>query len=98
MIRNWKKVITRGNWNFFRDFDGINEHQDFPEDEIDQSGDECIEILINGTIQNYQPLDEKSVENSQNSQIPDETPTIANNGWDKLPDEFVEKILILAIK
>ena len=37
---------------------------------MDQSGDECIENLINGTVQNYQPLDKKPVENSQNSQIP----------------------------
>ena len=49
-------------------------------------------------IQKNQPLDEKPVENSQNSQIPDETPTIAINGLDKLPDENVEKILIQAIK
>ena len=63
-------------------------------------GDKCIEILstILYFIQKNQPLDEKPVENSQNSQIPDETPAIAINGWDKLPDEFVEKILILAIK
>ena len=78
--------------------DGINEHHDFPEDEIDQKGADCIEDSINNTTQKNQPLDEKSVENSQNSQIHDETPAIAINGWDKLPDEIVEKILIRAIK
>ena len=49
---------------FFRDSDGINEHQDFPEDEIDQSGDDCIENPINDIIQNNQHLDEKPVENT----------------------------------
>ena len=61
-------------------------------------GDNCIENPINDFIQKNQPLDEKPVENSQNSQIPDETPAIAINGLDKLPDENVEKILIQAIK
>ena len=83
---------------FFRDSDGISEDQDFPEDEIDQSGDDCIENPINDIIQNNQPLDEKTVENSQNSQIPYETPAIAINDWDKLPNEIFKKILIQAIK
>ena len=83
---------------FFRDSDGINEDQDFPEDEIDHSGDDCIENPINDIIQNSQLLDEKTVENSQNSQIPYETPAIAINGWDKLPNEIFKKILIQAIK
>ena len=34
---------------------------------------------INDIIQNNQPLDQKLFENSQNSPIPDETPTIAIN-------------------
>ena len=38
--------------HFFRDSDGINKHQDFPEDEIDPSGDDCIENPINDIIQN----------------------------------------------
>ena len=37
---------------FLRDLDGINEHQDFPEDEIDQSCGDCIENSINDIIQN----------------------------------------------
>ena len=52
----------------------------FPEDEIDQNGDDCIENPINDVTQNNQPLDEKPVENSQNSQIPDETRAIVING------------------
>ena len=46
----------------------------------------------------YQPLDQKPVENTQNSQISNETPAIAINEWDQLPDETVGKILIQAIK
>ena len=49
-------------------------------------------------MQNNQQLDEKLVENSQNSQIPDDTPTIPSDSWDKLPNEIVEKTLIHAIK
>ena len=60
--------------------------------------DDCIENPTNDIIQNNQPLEEKPVENSQNSQIPDETPAIAINGWNKLTDVIVEKILIQAIK
>ena len=40
----------------------------------------------------------KPVENSQNSQILDETPGIAIYGWDNLPDEIIKRILIQAIK
>ena len=67
---------------FFRDSDGINEHQDFTEDEIDQSGVDCMESPVNDIIQNNQPLDENPVENSQ---FPDEEPIIAiiNNAFDK---------------
>ena len=36
--------------------------------------------------------------NNKRKDRKDETPAIAINGWDKLPGEFVEKILILAIK
>ena len=43
-------------------------------------------------------MDKKPVENTQNSQIPDETLAITINGWNELPDEIVEKILIQAIK
>ena len=78
----------------FRDLDGIIKHQDFPIDQIDQSGDDCIENPINAIIQNNEPLDEKLVDNSQNSQIQDETQAKAINGWDKLPDEIVEKMVI----
>ena len=41
---------------------------------------------------------EKPVENSQKSHIPNETPSTAINGWDKLPADIVEKILIQDIK
>ena len=58
---------------FFQDLDGINKHLDFPEDEIDQSGDDCIENHINDIIQNNQHLGKKPVENSQSSQITEET-------------------------
>ena len=78
----------------FRDLDGIIKHQGFPIDQIDQSGDDCIENPINAIIQNNEPLDEKLVDNSQNSQIQDETQAKAINGWDKLPDEIVEKMVI----
>ena len=44
------------------DLDGINENQDFPENEIDQSGGDCIENHINDIFQNIQPLDDKPVE------------------------------------
>ena len=71
-----KRSIARRNWNFFQDSDGINENQDFPEDEIDQSGDDCIENPINDIIQNNQLLDEKPVENSQKRPISNETPVI----------------------
>ena len=40
----------------------VCEHQGFPEDGIDQSGDDCIENPLNDIIQNNQPLDEKPVE------------------------------------
>ena len=83
---------------FFGDQDGINEYQHFPKDEIDQSGDDCIKNPFSDIFQNNQPLGEKPVENIQNSQIPAETPVIAINSWDKLPDEIVKKILIHAIK
>ena len=46
----------------------------------------------------YQPLDQKPVENTHNSQISNETPAIAINEWDQLPDETVGKILIQDIK
>ena len=62
------------------------------------SGDDCIENLINDIIQRNQPLDKRPFENSQNSQISDETPAIAFNGCDQLPDEIVEKIFTQAIK
>ena len=76
---------------FFQDSDDINKYQDFPEDEIDQSVDDSIENPINDIIQNNQTLNEEPVGNSQCRQIPDETLAIAINGWDKLPDETVEK-------
>ena len=99
MIWNWEKNISKTQLKlFFWDSDSINEHQYFPEDETDHSGDDCIENHINYIIQNKQPLDKKLVENRQNNQIPDETPAIAIKGWDKLPDEIDEKILIQAIK
>lgn len=44
--------------HFLRDSDGINEHQDFPEGEIDQSGD-FIENPIKDVIHRNQHLDEK---------------------------------------
>ena len=47
--QEWKtteKSIKRCNWSFFWDFDGINEHQDFWEDDIDQTGNDCIENSI----------------------------------------------------
>ena len=44
--------------HFLRDSDGINEHQDFPECEIDQSGD-FIENPIKDVIHRNQHLDEK---------------------------------------
>ena len=73
---------------FFQFSDGIKEHQDFPEDEINQSGDDCIENPVSDIIQNNQLLDEKLVEAA----------AIAINGLEKLPDEIVKKILIQAIK
>ena len=78
-----KKVYQGAIEFLFRDLDGINKHQDFPEDEIHQSGDDCIENLIHDVLQNNQPLNEKPVQNSQNSQISDETPVIVINGWNK---------------
>ena len=98
MIRDFKKVKQGAIETFFRDSHGINEHQDFPRDEIDRSGDDCIGNPINDIIQNNQPIDENPVKNSQNSQIPDETAAIAINDWDKLSDDFAEKILTQAIK
>ena len=86
-----KKRITGCNWIFFCKSDCINEHQHFPEDEIDQSSDDCMKNPAIDIIQNYDPLDEKPAENCQNSQISDETPAIAINSWDKLPDETVKK-------
>ena len=83
---------------FLRDLDGINENQDFPEDKIDQSGDDCTENPFNDIIQNNQPLDEKPVKKSQNNEIPDETLAVAINGWYRLPDEIVEKILTQAMQ
>lgn len=67
---------------FFLNSDGINEHQNFPEDENDQSGDDCIENHISDMVsyQNNKPLDKRPVENSQNCQIPYETPDIVING------------------
>ena len=56
---NIKYKQAQLNLFFFRDSDGINDHQDLPEDKIDQSSDDCIENPINDTIQNKQPLDEK---------------------------------------
>lgn len=49
---------------FFLNSDGINEHQNFPEDENDQSGDDCIENPINYFIQSNRPLEEKPLKNS----------------------------------
>ena len=83
----------------FSDSDGVNKHQDFPGDKIDHNGDDSIENPIKDIIQNNQLLDEKPVENSQNSQISDEIPAIAINVWHKLEfDEIVEKILIQSIR
>ena len=48
-------------------------------------------ILFSDIIQNNQPLNEKVIENKQNSQTLDETPAIVIGDWDKLPDEIVEK-------
>ena len=89
--KNYRKAQLK---LIFRDLDGIIKHQDFPIDQIDQSGDDCIKNPINAIIQNNEPLGEKLVENSQNSQIQDETQTKAINGWDKLPDEIVKKMVI----
>ena len=89
MIKNFEKVYQEEIEIFFRDLDGIKEHQYFPEDEIDQSGNKCIENP------EQQPLDKQD---NQNNQIPDETPAIAINYWHKLPDEIFEKILIQVIK
>lgn len=89
--KNYRKAQLK---LIFRDLDGIIKHQDFPMDQIDQSGDDCIENPINAIIQNNEPLDEKPVDNSQNSQIQDETQATAINGWDKLRDEIVEKMVI----
>lgn len=44
--------------HFLRDSDGINEHQDFLEGEIDQS-DDFIENPIKDVIHRNQHLDEK---------------------------------------
>ena len=82
---------------FVRDLNRINEHEDFLENEIDQSGVACVENPIKDIIQNNQPLDEKLVENSQNTQIPDEALAVTIIGWDWLPDETVKKIIIQAI-
>ena len=49
---------------FFRDSDGINKHQEFPEDEIDQSGDDCIKNPIKVIIQNNQPPEKKAIKSS----------------------------------
>ena len=87
--KNYRKVQLK-----LRDLDGIIKHQGFPIDQIDQSGDDCIDNPISAIIQNNEPLDEKLVDNSQNSQIQDETQAKAINGWDKLPDEIVEKMVI----
>ena len=95
MIRDFKKVKQGAIETFFRDSHGINEHQDFPRDKIDRSGDDCIGNPINDIIQKNQPIDENPVKNSQ---IPDETAAIAINDWDKLSDDFAEKILTQAIK
>ena len=70
MIKNFEKVYQEEIETFFRDLDGIKEHQYFPEDEVDQSGDNCIENP------EQQPLDKQ---NNQNNQIPDEAPAIAIN-------------------
>ena len=67
---------------FVRDLNRINEHEDFLEDEIDQSGVAFVENPIKDIIQNNQPLDEKPVENSQKTQIPDEALAVTIIGWD----------------
>lgn len=46
-----------------RDSESINKHQDFPEDKMHQSGDDCIENVINEVTQNNQPLNKKPVFN-----------------------------------
>lgn len=53
-----KKSITSTSETFLRDSDGINEHQDFLEGEIDQS-DDFIENPIKDVIHRNQHLDEK---------------------------------------
>ena len=82
MIKNWKKYNRTQLKLFFQDSDGINEYLNFPEDKIDQSGDDCIENHINDMVsyQSNKPLDKTPVENSQSNQIPDETPDIVING------------------
>ena len=61
MIRDWKKYNKAQLKLFSWDSDSINKHQDFPDDQIDQSGDDCIENPINDIIQKNKPLDVKLV-------------------------------------
>ena len=84
---------------FFRDSNDINRHKDFSEDKVDQKGDDCISHPIKAIIQ---PLHKKPVKNSQ-KQPESKWKTMYNiiysiNGWDKLPEKTVEKILIKTIK
>ena len=101
MIKNQKKVQHGRIETIFSRFGWYQRTSRFPRGRNCSNG-AIIVLKILSTIlhfiQKNQPLDEKPVENSQNSQIPDETPATAINGLDKLPDGNVEKILIQAIK
>lgn len=64
--KNYRKVQLK---LIFRDLDGIIKHQGFPIDQIDQSGDDCINNPINAIIQNNEPLDEKLVETARTAKF-----------------------------
>lgn len=64
--KNYRKVQLK---LIFRDLDGIIKHQGFPIDQIDQSGDDCINNPINAIIQNNELLDEKLVETARTAKF-----------------------------
>ena len=67
MIKTWKKYNKAQLKLFFWDSDGISKYQDFREDKIYQSDDDCIKNPINNIILNNQPPDKRPAENSQNN-------------------------------
>ena len=96
MIKNWEKSIRRCNWNFFLRF-GL--HQQISRFSRGQNWSKWWWLYPKSYQQYYleQPTSGwKASQDSRNSQISDETPAIAINAWDKLPDEIVEKILMQA--